>query len=1095
MKKKGINLKEEVEYPLLCKIVRIMKLTILLLSLTFFQAFALNSYSQNARISLSLENATITEALKSIEKQSEFYFLYSSKMINEDKNVSINVKNKRIDQVLNQIFANTTIDFVVIDKQIVVSDKTQLAKFKGTKKQVQIKGTVKDEQGEPLIGVSIREKGTSNGTITDLDGEFTVSVKDKSSILVFSFIGYVSQEAIVDDNTRLDIILKEDTKHLDEVVVVGYGSQKIKDVTGSLSHVSDDEISERPVIQVSDALAGKAAGVQVVTTSGKPQGGSSIRIRGTTSIAASSEPLYVIDGVPSETMYDLNPNDVESISILKDASTSAIYGAAGANGVVIIKTKRGAQSKGILNFNSYYGFSKLSKKLGTLNNFQYINLMNELGLVTDWSIFTANTDWQDEIYRTAAKQNYQLSFAGTDEKTSYYISANWQSNEGIIINSSSERLSGRMNVDRNVNDWLKVGASLMFARWKDVEVSENVGRGNGSPITGALITPSLIGIFNDDGTYTGNPFSPDWENPVATTNAADRGYSSNRLLGSIFFDAEIIEGLKFSSRISLDNVAGKYMYYLNNFSTEAGRAKEGIASEFTDENLSWNNENLLKYDKEFENHKISLLGGAIFSKNSYYSLSTDASVFANDIVKNINGASQFDNMSSSESHRSNVSYLARVNYAFQNKYLFTGNFRADASTVFGSDNRWGYFPSFSAGWRLTEEGFMQNQGVFDDVKLRIGWGIVGNDKIPAYSFYGKVAPGFNYALGGAAAPGMVAITLENKDLKWEETSQTNIGLDLSFFNNRVGVVIDAYDKKTSDLLLDRPIPTSSGFSFSRQNVGDIQNKGLEFALNSEILKGNDFKWDANFNIAFNKNKVVNLKDGVLNAGELPQRGNVVRVEEGKEIGNFWGYVAEGVDPATGDMIYKDLDGDGFITAENDMQIIGNGLPDFYYGFTNTLVYKGFGLSVFLQGVQGKDVFNASRILTEGMNNHLNQSDVVLNRWRQPGDITDIPKATRGNSDDEAKYNSMISTRFVEDGSFLRVKTITLSYEFSQSLLERLSMSAAKIYVTAENLYTFTDYSGYDPEVSAFGGSNLVQSVDFGSYPQARSIIFGLNISF
>lgn len=973
--------------------------------------------------------------------------------------------------------------------------KAETTSQKQEQNTVPIYGTVKDSNGEPLPGTSVFIKGTSIGTTTDYDGNFNINVEEGQTI-VFSFMGFKNQEIVFKNQSSITITLIENVNFLDGVVIIGYGSQKIKDVTGSISYINSEAIEERPVVQVTDALAGKAAGVQVTIRSGKPQGGASVVIRGTTSLSTSSEPLYVIDGVPAQTMYDVNPNDIESISILKDASAAAIYGSAGANGVVIINTKRGTDSKPVISFSSYSGVSRLPKKMGTLNSTEYIDLMDELGLTTDWSQYTANTDWQDEIYRIATRQNYQLSVAGSEKGLNYYASGNFQSNEGIIRTSIAERTTGKLNIDKQVNKWLKFGASVMYASWYDVEVSENVGKGNGSPITGALITPELIGVFNEDGTYTGNPLATDWENPVATTDAAERGYRSKRFLGSSFLEAEIIEGLKFKTRFSIDNNHGTFKYYLDNHTTSQGRAKNGMASESRSESSYWILENLLTYKKKINNHDFTLLGGVIFSKTTATGMSIDVSNFGTDKIEHINAGGTIDGVSGYESHKSNESFLGRVNYGYKSKYLLTANFRADGSSVFGPNSRWGFFPSFSAGWRITEENFMSDIKFFDEIKLRIGWGKVGNDRIPAYSFYGSTEPGFDYVLGGSIVPGIASTSLENSDLKWEETTQTDIGLDLTFLKQRLHITVDVYQKYTTDVLLFVEIPTSSGFTNSWQNIGETKNKGIEFSIAGDIIKGKEFSWTSNFNISFNRNKAIYLKGQDIYRGYITQRGEVVKIEEGEELFNFWGYVAEGVDPATGDMIYQDLNGDGKITDDGDKKIIGNANPDFFYGFTNTFSYKGISLNIFLQGTHGNDIFNASRILMESMNDHKSQSDIVLERWRQAGDITDIPRATRGaGPNNEAKYNSMLSSRFIEDGSYLRIKTLTLGYDFDHKLLERAHIAKARIYVTAENLFTSTKYSGYDPEVNYAAAGSLVTGVDYGTYPQPKSIIFGLNLSF
>ena len=1079
-------------FPLKCYLK--MKLTTILLIVTLFSVQA-NNYAQNTKLTINLEDVSVKEVLNEIESLTEFKFLFNRKNINVDRIVSVKAKQEKVNRILKKMFMNSSVTFELLNKQIILKSTKENGNVVSETNvnssiQKEVKGTITDEDGIPLIGVSVLIKGTNKGVATDFDGNFSIDVED-GEILVFSYIGYKTTELTYTGQSSIKLTLKVDATKIDEVIVIGYGTQKVRDITGSVSQISSDAIEDRPVLQITDAMAGKAAGVTVVTPSGKPQSGGFIRIRGTTSIGASSEPLYVVDGIPVEVIYDINPNDIESISILKDASSAAIFGASGANGVIIINTKRGKVNGGQISFDSYYGTSTVSEELGTLNSTEYIDLMNELGLtVEDWSIYSANTDWQDEIYRTAIRQNYQLSFSGADNGMNYYISGNYQDTEGVIRSNEVERYSAKVNFSKQIRDWLKIGTNLTYSKWRDVDVTDNAGAGRGGVVLGALVTPSVIGIFNEDGTYTGNPLQSSWENPVAGTDAPDKEYHNSRFLGTIYLEADIIEDVQFKTRFSIDDSNGKFTYFLDPFSTDWGRVNQGIASESSSKTFFWSFENMLTYKKSFDAHKFDILGGFIASKRNYNNFSAESKSFANESVTTIDGGSIINYATSFASVRSNQSFIGRVNYAYDDKYLVTANFRADGSSVFGPNNQWGYFPSVSLGWRLTEESFIKEDGFFNDIKVRLGWGQVGNDRIAPYAWFGKVAPGYNYVIGGNIVPGIAPETIENKDLKWETTVQTDIGVDLTFLDNKLNVIMDYYVKNTEELLLLRPIPTSSGFVSSYQNVGKIQNKGFEFAILGNLFDNENFTWDTNFNMSFNDNEIIDLKDEIIMTGDIFQRGNVVRAEEGQPMGNFWGFISDGVDPSTGDIIYRDLDGDGEINADGDKTIIGNANPDFTYGFTNSLTYKGFGLNFFFQGVSGNDIFNATRIETEAMTDFKSQSSAVLNRWQEPGDVTNFPRAVLGD-----KYNSDLSTRFIEDGSYLRLKTLTLSYDFKQSFIEKSFLSRLKIYFTAENLATFSNYSGYDPEVNAFGSSNLAQGVDYGTYPQTKNFIFGVNASF
>jgi len=1067
----------------------IMKVFILLLCTTVFSFTSENSFSQEKIMIDQDRLVTVDQVFKIIKLQTDYRFIYPKKLFVNSPKVQLRKGEIEISKLLNQSLNDNNLNFELSENNlIIINRKVVLNNEKEKLQQAEILGNVTDSDGQLLPGVSIIIKGTTYGTETDFDGKFSIKAKE-GDILVLSSIGFVSKEVVYKGQNSLAIVLESDVTYLNDVVIVGFGTQKIKDVTGSVSQISSETIEERPVLQITDAMAGKAAGVTVVSPSGKPQSGGFIRIRGTTSISASSEPLYVIDGIPVDVIYDINPNDIESISILKDASSAAIYGASGANGVVIIKTKRGSTKDGKISFDSYVGTSAVSNKLGTIDSSQYIDLMDELGLVADWSQYTENTDWQDEIYRTALRQNYQLSFSGADNGMNYYISGNYQDAEGVIRSNEVERYSAKVNFSKQIRSWLKIGTNLTYSKWRDVDVTDNAGAGRGGVVLGALVTPSVIGIFNDDGTYSGNPLQSSWENPVAGTDAPDKEYHNSRFLGTTYLDIDITDEFQFKSRFSIHDSNGKFTYFLDPYSTDWGRVNQGIASESSSKNFYWSFENMVTFKKTIGTHVFDVLGGYIASKKNNSNFSAETKSFANESVKSIAGGSIINYATSYESERSNESIISRVNYAYDDKYLVTANFRADGSSVFGPNNQWGYFPSFSLGWRLTEENFMK-EGFFDDIKFRFGWGQVGNDRIAPYAWYGTVAPGYNYVIGGNIVPGIAAETLENQDLKWETTVQTDIGLDLTFLNNRLNVIMDYYIKNTEDLLLGMPIPTSTGFTSSIQNVGEIQNKGFEFTILGKVIEKDDFSWDTNFNMSFNNNEIIDLKDQIIMTGDIYQRGNVVRAEEGQPMGNFWGFISDGVDPSTGQIIYRDLDGDGEINADGDKTVIGNANPDFSYGFTNSLNYKGFGLNVFLQGVSGSDIFNATRIETEAMTDFKSQSSAVVNRWQQPGDVTSIPKATLGD-----KYNSDLSSRFIEDGSYLRLKTLTFSYDFNQSFIEKSFLSRLKIYFTAENLATFTDYSGYDPEVNAFGASNLVQGVDYGTYPQTQNFIFGINASF
>ncbi|MCU4155541.1 TonB-dependent receptor [Carboxylicivirga sp. A043] len=952
-----------------------------------------------------------------------------------------------------------------------------------------ITGTVTDPQGMAIPGVSISVKGTTNGTITDIDGHYSLTGEiNNESTLVFSFIGMKSNEIVVADQTVINVVMQDDVHGLNEVIVVGYGTQEKKDITGSVALVGADELESRPNTQLGSLIQGRAAGVRVASSSGKPSQGLSIRVRGTNSITAGSEPLYVVDGIPTSDTRSINPADVETMTVLKDASSAAIYGAQGANGVVLITTKQGTTGKPRVTLDAYTGFSEVWNTLDVLNGEQYRDLMTEMGQSTDWNRYNKNTDWQNEIFQRGVSQNYQLSLSGKSESTSYYVSGGWVQQVGAVRSSEMDRANFKVNLDQEVNDWLSIGTRIAYTKYRDVDVNDNNAINQGGVITGVINTPSVIDIYNEDGTFTSNPFQ-NWENPVASTDGSDREYRQERFLGNLYLKVDFLKHFSFKSNFGVDYSNGIYDYFLDPYRTSYGRAKKGIGTNNTDRSNYWMAENILSYNKKLGKHNIEALAGNVVQKYLWENAYITTENFASDGVQTTNGGSIIASAGNTKSEKSNVSYISRLNYAFDDKYLLTANFRADASSVFGDDNRWGYFPSFSAGWRISHEGFMEGFDFLNDLKIRAGWGIVGNDQIRNYAYYGTVGSN-NYPIGGTLMPGTYPNAMDNNSLKWEESEQTNIGLDVSVLNGRIQLTTDAYLRKTRDLLLDAPLPTSTGFSAALQNIGNLENKGLEFSLNTVNID-KEVKWSSTFNISFNENEVTNLVVESLPMGNIAGRGEAILLEEGQSLGTLYGYVWGGVDPATGNAYYVDKNGESTFTPDaDDRTIIGNANPDFFYGLNNTVSYKGIGLTVFLEGAYGNDMLNATRIDSEGMTDPKNQLLAVNKRWRQPGDITDVPKASWANTD-----NSRISTRFIEDGSYLRVKTITLSYDLPQSILSKVNLANVRVYATGENLLTLTDYSGFDPEVNAFGGSNTMQGIDYGTYPQTRNIIFGLNVTF
>ncbi len=957
-----------------------------------------------------------------------------------------------------------------------------------------ITGTVVSDTGEPLIGVSVLLKGTSVGTSTDLNGMFSIDAPE-NGILVFSYIGFETQEVAVGKTATFKIILKTADSQLNEVVVVGYGTQKKKDLTGAVASVSSKELENRGNTQFGYAMEGKAAGVQVIRSSGQPQAGFSIRVRGTSSITSGSDPLYLVDGVPTYNISEVNPADIESISILKDAASAAVFGSSGANGVVLITTKRGKNQKLKLSFNTSATFAKAWKKQDMLNGEQFQALATEMGESTDWAKYNANTDWQDEVFRTAFSQNYHLAAAGGTEKTAYYASGSFVNLNGIVLNNNMSRGTLKLNLDHQFSKYLKVGTSVAYDKWSDRDVPENQRNG----VIARLYTSiPNIGIRDADNPaeYARSPFINDLENPVSTVYQPDHKFKNSRYHGNIYAESEVAPGLKLKSLLGLEKSDGLFNSFQDSVQTRYGQSMKGIAVENTYDYKYWISENTANYTTHFDQHNLSLMGGFIASRQTTDNLYKSSHDFTGARDNSVESGNIKANPYSDFAQQSHVAFIGRLNYAYADKYYLTSNFRADGSGQFSPDHKWGYFPSFSAGWRLSQEDFLKDVDGLSELKVRAGWGIVGNDRSRPYAWYGLVDTLQKYLIGNTLQSAFINTTLENKDLRWEKTKQFDIGFDIAFWNNRISLTTDYYIKKTTDLLLEVTQPTSTGFSSALQNAGSLENKGFEFQIGSRNVVRENFRWSTDFNISFNKGKVLDIVGTTLRTGEVNPAGtslNTAIVQAGSPLGSFYGKYSQGVDPATGKIKFLQT-ADG---GADSVGIIGNANPKFIFGFGNSFTIKHFTLDLFFQGAQGNDILNATRILSESMVLPMNQSADVLRRWKNPGDITDIPGVSPSNWD-----NSAVSTRYIEDGSYVRLKTLTLGYNIPASSLQKVKISRCQVYFTAENLLTFTKYSGFDPEVSAFStnsqtstNQNTAPGVDFGTYPQAREFIVGLNLSF
>lgn len=957
------------------------------------------------------------------------------------------------------------------------------------------------EDGSGLPGVSVFVKGTSKGATTDQDGMYQVQLAPGENTLVFSFIGYITQEIVINNQSVINVTLQTDTKQLSEVVVVGYGTNDKRLMTESVGVIKADAIKDLPVSGVDGILQGQTAGVQVLQNSGTPGGGMSVRIRGTTSISGSGQPLYVIDGIPLTTgdfaqvgyegqginaLTDLNPNEIESMTVLKDAAAAAIYGARASNGVVLITTKRGKKGNSQISFNMYHGVQQVWNKLDMMNTRQWMEYRNDL---FDTAVFseedmkrdTTNTDWQDVLFRSAPISSYDVSVTGGNEKTRFFVSGSYFDQEGIIIGSAFKRFNGRVNLDHSVNDKFKLGTSVGFTYSKTNRIESDASLHG--PLPNGISTPSIFPVYNyaADGTRTYNQSGP-YSNPVSIANEATNENFTVRIIGNVYAEYQILPGLTLTSKWGMDFF--NLREHAFEFNTVQGQRYNGLGFETYTNVLNLVSNNTLRYEKAIDNHNVDFLVGYSFEKRQYRDIYIRGQDYASENLHYLNSASTFIDPSASASDQGIRSFFGKANYNFDNKYLFGVSARLDASSNFGTNNKNGFFPAVSAGWRLSEEAFISdNVPQLSQLKLRASYGLLGNDNIAA----------FQYAelYGASTYNGLPAVSpnnMPNPNLKWETTTQVDVGVDMGLLEDKFTLSLDFYNKRTKDLLLSRPLPISSGFSSVIENVGEMENKGVEVTLGATHNLG-PVSWTSQLNVSVNRNKVIRLYRNQP-IDDLGRGGN--RVMEGQPIGVFYSLKSLGVDPSTGDIVYADTNLDGEITTA-DRTVVGNPHPDFIGGFTNTFNYQGFDLSVFLQFSYGNDVFNGSRLFLESLQGGDNQLADVTRRWKQPGDITDIPRATL----DPIKMveNKRVSSRFIEDGSYLRVKNVTLGYSFNSGFLQRYHISSLRLYVSAQNLLTFTRYSGLDPEVNYSGNSTQVQGTDFFTFPQARTVTFGLNLKF
>jgi len=1007
-----------------------------------------------------------------------------------------------------------------------------LSAFLVTAQQRTITGTVTGSgDGKAIPSVTIMVKGTTLGTTTDVNGKYSIGIGDSHKILVFSYIGMKTLDISIGNRSVINVVMESADMSLDEIVVVGYGSVKKSDLTGSVASIKTDDLRRTPLNSFDQGIQGKVSGVQVTQLSAQPGGALSLRIRGGNSIMAGNEPLYVIDGVLIESQVDiswigapsqnglssLNPNDIESIEILKDASATSIYGARGANGVVLITTKKGKAGKDNVTFETYYGTQQKSGSIDVMNASQFAKLYDEAGYNADPEDYKplypnpdslgAGTDWQSEIYRDAPIQNYQLGFSGSNEKTTYAISAGYFNQQGIIVGSDFRRYAFRINLDRAVSERLKGGANLGYTHTVSNAVpTDTPGGFFPGVVNTALIFSPVLPVKDDKGQYTlTDPNADAWlDNPAAVTRDIEAVNKVNRLLGNTYLEYSILDGLKFRTSFGVDLYHSLQDMYTPRY-IFSGSFNDGQARFATTDIQNLLTENTVNYQKSFASiHKITVLGGFTFQKNSTRTFIDIATKFPNDILGyyGIQNATNMPTIYSSFNESAVVSTLGRINYILHDRYLLTVTGRVDGSSKFGINNRYATFPSAAFAWRISEEKFMERLKTISNLKFRISYGVSGNDRIANYAFIRTIASSMYYFNNSVPASGFAPDNPGNDNLKWETTRQFDIGLDIGLFNDRVSFTTDYYRKNTFDLLYYADLPWVTGYNSYLKNIGELRNSGIELALQT-VNMINRFKWNTSANISINKNEVLDLNGSEIfinNDTYKLKIGNWAVIREGEEMGSFFGLTSDGIwqsDEAEeaaiygcepGDFKYVDINQDGKITAD-DREIIGHALPDFIWGLSNTFSYGAFSLDIFIQGSQGNQLLNSNRFELESGNGLSNASIKLLDRWTPDNPSSEYPRANRN-----ADYLYM-SDRYLEDGSYLRIKTLTFAYELPLRWMEFLHMKKARVYFTGQNLFTLTDYSGFDPEVGSFGMDNTRMGYDFGSYPSVKTYIFGASISF
>lgn len=1103
--------------PRFKQIFRIMRISTFLLMVCVFCSYAGNAHSQNAKVSIRMNNVKLDKILNEIENQTDYLFIYNNQ-VDINKITSVKVKNEAVAQVLDRILSGTGINYELEGTHIILT--TEAIKDLHAQQQAKtVTGTVTDVSGEPIIGANIRIKGTTTGTITDIDGNFSIEAEPQSVIEV-SYIGYLTQETVINNQKSIRFLLKEDTKTLDEVVVIGYGVQKKADLTGSVANINTEKLNTQSNANIGQALQGKIAGVDIVSQGGAPGSGTRIMVRGIGTLNNAS-PLYIVDGMYMNSIDHINPNDIASIDVLKDASSAAIYGSRAANGVIIVTTKEGSNTEGkpIIDLSVNLGISTASKFLDMLDAKGWAEVTTiarqaigkpALDMATDLANKPDN-DWQDIMFRPALMQNYNLSVKGGGKYSTYYTGLGYFNQDGIVKGTNYQRynIQSKNDYKRGI---FSAGTNLIISFSHDKPLHQEL---RGGMIGTILQSVPTLEKYDDTreggygGTY-GDVVNIPHPLAIIDDNIMDRYNENVKIFANLYAQIELFKGLKYKLNLTPDFSFERYKNYLNKY--DFGLATNSI-TQLTERQRRRRNilvENLLTFDRTFGEHKISALAGYTYQDSRFRHIQA----YGEGLPQ---GLEEIDAATTNRSNEGNswrsvlTSILGRVFYSYQNKYLFTATIRRDGSSKFGKNNRYGYFPSFSLGWNVAEEKFMENVHWLDQLKLRGGYGVLGNQEIDNYQYSSTITTGINYPDGnGGLLQGAFPKNFANPDIKWEETAMTNVGIDFMAFNNRLSLTADYYVKNTKDILLTVPIPISSGGANDPiRNAGKIRNNGFEFNLGWMDQPNPDISYGINLIGSFNKNKVIAMgsESGSIKGGSTNQNITTSETKAGYPIGDYWlistagyfnsqeevdAYAKDGkkIQPAAepGDIKFVDANNDGVIN-DDDRVFQGSPFPDFTFALNGNMRYKNFDLSIGLQGVLGNKIYNATRQTLEDVTKGSNFLASCLDYWTPENKNASHPRLTW---DDPNRNTRAESDRYLENGSYLRLRSVQLGYTFPQTWFKG-AIQHARVYINAENLFTITSYSGYSPDVNADNAN--YRGFDNFIYPTNRTFMLGLNVTF